>query len=273
MLRFPQPPEPGDFADTVAAAKQHIERLQRSREPKAKDFADRWRKYKPVLLAAQQNKCGYCEQKLATHPADVEHYRPKAMLQELPADRTKWGCERKGAYNVDNRDLDKISSHGYWWLAYTWFNYLAACNRCNSGWKRNLFPVAENPRPALKPGREASETALLLNPFGQEDPADHLEFDRHGLIKAKDKSPHGQATIDTCGLDRASLVDCRLEKAKRAHFLAQQYDLAESIKERETILADFVGMGDESCIHAGMVRAIFKQEIELPWAEVEEWVS
>ncbi len=272
MLRFQQPPEPDGFGKTVASAKAKIEHLRRAdKTPRSKDFENKWGGYKPVLLAAQHMKCGYCEQKLGTHPGDVEHYRPKARLQELPEDKTLWGREAKDAFNVEGRKLKEVSELGYWWLAYTWSNYLAACNRCNSGWKRNLFPV-EGPRMPLEPGRENEEIPLLLSPFGKEDPADHLVFDRLGLIKAKDSSHHGRATIDTCGLDRPSLVDARREKAARAHSLVRDYYGVKTAGERKKILADFVELGNESYIHAGMIRTIFQQEIGLPWAEVAHWV-
>jgi len=140
MLRFQRPPIPDDFEDCVASAREKIEQLAQAGSLKSEDFDDKWGKYKPDFLAAQFNKCGYCEQKLGTSPGDMEHYRPKAALQELPADRALWGQEGKGAkdsFDVKDRKLVNLKGPGYWWLAYTWSNYLAACNRCNSGWKRN----------------------------------------------------------------------------------------------------------------------------------------
>jgi len=265
---------PEGFEESVADAKAKIERLAKEAPPKSGDFDDRWGKYKPVFLAAQHKKCGYCEQKLGTHPGDVEHYRPKAALQELPDDRIQWGQEGQDDFSVRGRKLVDVEGPGYWWLAYSWSNYLAACNRCNSGWKRNLFPVEENPRPLpLEEGQEKTETPLLLNPFEGEDPALHLTFDRQGIVRAKDDSRLGQATIATCGLDRPSLVDARLEKAKRAHQLVQDYYREETISKRTKVLSDFVEMGDEGYVHAGMVRAIFCQEIDLPWDAVATWLK
>ncbi len=291
MLRFQRPPTPDDFEEYVASAREKIEQLAKAAPPKSKDFDAKWGKYKPDFLAALFNKCGYCEQKLGSFFGDIDHYRPKAALQKLPANKKLWGREGKGdknSFDVKDRKLIDLEGPGYWWLAYTWSNYLAACNRCNSGWKKSLFPVAENPRPLpLKKGQEKTETPLLLNPFEKEDPAHHLAFDRQGMIKPKDDSSYGRATIDTCGLDRPSLVDSRLEKAKRAHHLVQKYykvqeeyymvqeDGKKKEKEEKTkkTLRDFIEIGDESYVHAGMVRTIFHQEIGLPWDKVASWAK
>ncbi len=265
MLRFSNAPlQPGGFADQVSDAITGIEAIIKIPSlPKSSDFADKWRNFKSDLLVAQHNKCGYCEQFLGTHPGDVEHFRPKAELQQLPADKNKWGSEGDGDFSVVGRSPAHVSDAGYWWEAYKWENYLAACNRCNSGWKRNLFPTDEVPRQA--PVRNNPENPLLLNPFSGDDPADHLEYDKIGQIKPHKSSKLGEATIATCGLDRASLVQARAEKVTRAFRLVDEYHRAQTNEERHRILADFIEMGSEKFIFAGMVRAIFRQQLQLPW--------
>lgn len=271
MLRFSRAPDrPVDFDNYVDAAKQVIQAIiDNKRFPLSKDFQDKWGHFKDALLKVQHNKCGYCELFLGTHPGDVEHYRPKAELQELPEDEKKWGAEGDGVFNVEGRSPKSISDSGYWWSAYDWENYLAACNRCNSGWKRNLFPIEDAPR-AIPPLEANNETALLLNPFRGEDPADHLEYTDIGQIKALNNSRYGKATIVTCGLDRPSLVQARNEKVTRAFELVNEYFEAKTKEEREKVILQFLKLGKEEFIFAGMVRTIFKQKLNLSWGDWEQ---
>lgn len=71
--------------------------------------SDVWGKSKAQLLKESANKCAYCEAPLKTVAyGDVEHYRPKSI---------------------------------YWWLAYNYENYLAACTLCNQAFKKDNFPL------------------------------------------------------------------------------------------------------------------------------------
>lgn len=273
MIRYSAAPDrPDNFVEHVADAKKAIAEIIRARRvPDSRDFVERWKTFKNVLFAAQHNKCGYCESFLSNQPGDVEHFMPKAELQELPADETGWGKEGDGVFSVEGRRPEKISDIGYWWEAYSWENYLAACNRCNSGWKRNLFPVDETPRTV--PKRRKRETTLLLNPFRGEDPADHLAYNKFGQVKALNGSKYGKATIATCGLDRPSLVQARNEKVTRAYALVEEYSKAQSADVRNRVIKDFLTMGSEQYIFAGMVRAIFKQKLKQSWEEWEKKLS
>jgi hypothetical protein len=270
MLRYSTPPdEPNNFSGHVKTARDKIDEIIRNNTiPASADFDDSWKSFKGALFRSQHQKCGYCELFLGTHPGDVEHYRPKAELQELSDDETSWGEEDKDVFNVVGRRPVKVSDSGYWWAAYSWQNYLAAFNRCNSGWKRNLFPIKEKPRKAPAQGNQ--EIELLLNPFYGEDPADHLEFDKLGQVKALNNSEFGRATILTCGLDRNSLVVARNEKVTRAYELVRNYERAKTTEKRTEVLNDFFKMGLETYEFAGMVRAIFKQKLKLPWQEWKE---
>ena len=69
----------------------------------------RWGRAKKQLLAETRGKCAYCEATTEMVSfGDVEHYRPKST---------------------------------YWWLAYCYDNYLAACEICNRIYKHNHFPI------------------------------------------------------------------------------------------------------------------------------------
>lgn len=86
----------------------------------------------------------------------------------------------------------------------SWDDWLFACERCNTGWKRCLFPVRD---PALPPAKDRAYEPLLLMPYDGPDPAEHLGFDELGAVWGA--SEIGDATIETAGLHRPSLVRLR----------------------------------------------------------------
>ncbi|NJO69696.1 MAG: hypothetical protein HC830_10780 [Bacteroidetes bacterium] len=71
-----------------------------------------WKTSKTQLKKESKGKCAYCEAntQVVAH-GDVEHYRPKSI---------------------------------YWWLAYTYDNYLYACQICNQTYKSDNFPIGGN---------------------------------------------------------------------------------------------------------------------------------
>lgn len=78
--------------------------------------SDYWKKAKVQLKAETEGKCAYCEAnaQVVAH-GDVEHYRPKSV---------------------------------YWWLAYTYDNYLYSCQICNQVYKSDNFPISGYAFPA-----------------------------------------------------------------------------------------------------------------------------
>ena len=75
---------------------------------------------KEVLRAAQHDKCCFCEAKLGhAQFGDVEHFRPKASVQQSSVDPP---------------------TPGYYWLAYAWQNLYLSCEICNRRHKQKLFP-------------------------------------------------------------------------------------------------------------------------------------
>jgi len=76
-------------------------------KPVKLDIKSKWTITKEQLLLETHNKCAYCESDMAAVAfGDVEHYRPKSV---------------------------------YWWLAYVYDNYLAACAICNRRFKGKKF--------------------------------------------------------------------------------------------------------------------------------------
>lgn len=161
---------------------------------------------KVALNALSNGKCAYCEADYdATHPSDVEHYRPKGAI---------------------DTDAGRIKP-GYWWLAAAWDNLLPSCIRCNRQerqllfdgteltlGKANRFPLADEARRASAIGEEADEIALLIDPCC-EDPSDYIRFiDDNGYCLAVEVDPDptsinarkARASIDIYGLNRSGLV-------------------------------------------------------------------
>jgi hypothetical protein len=223
---------------------------------------------------AQHRKCGYCE-RLFTDYGDVEHYRPKSAIFTLKQE----GTEKDDLNNIKGRKYHEppepgTYNSGYWWLAYSWSNYLVACGRCNQNWKNALFPIANGHQDRPVKGSENTEDALLLDPFGSKDPAQHLEFTSVGAIRAHNASPHGEQTIKVCGLWRGSVVASRLEKADKIHRKVNQLlDAFDNNTNPRSILEDIKGLGDERWVHAGMVRITFEQNTGWTWQDLNDWLD
>jgi hypothetical protein len=217
MIHYRRPPAPSGFPS--ADVLQVVQDLRDAVEVAVADgtwpdvsleFPDHWGGHKAVFAAAQHHKCGWCEAEVTNETGAVDHHAPKASVGRL----RRPGVELEDLTNVRGRSTrPPIHRSGYWWRAYDWDNWLYACNRCNSAWKLDLYPIAEEPYPEPREGRAI--TPLLLHPYEGPDPREHLLFDANGAVRARNNSPYGKATIATCGLDRPSLQQAR-EKAAEA---------------------------------------------------------
>ena len=277
MMHFRRPAKPVSFDMDVKIVRARdairgiIERRER---PQPGDFdAERWSVHKSAFAAAQHDKCGFCEAKpLVTGFGDVEHYRPKAEVRDLPGERTKLGMSvPHRATPVGRTRGVPVSDHGYWWLAFTWENWLFACSLCNQTYKGNLWPVRESPRGTHGEHCEQHETPLLLNPFDGPDPVKQLTYNRDGLIAERNESPWGRATIDTCGLDRFELTRERCEIARNVFSKLEALeipDLTPTEADRERILAEIEALGGDSEPHAGMVRSIVEVYLQGDWRDL-----
>lgn len=164
---------------------------------------------KGALVKAQSDKCAFCESKFtAVAYGDVEHYRPKA-----------------GYVSDENGPLRRP---GYYWLAYEWRNLYASCQICNQRFKKNWFPLANEATRARNHLSDiADEAPLLIDPGGDEDPIQHIEFARE-VPRARRGSNRGRATISILGLDRHELNDMRRALYRKLDMLAKALRVLES---------------------------------------------
>jgi hypothetical protein len=299
MLLFKRPPEPPNFATRVAKSKQavqkHIDALLKAggrpdagalaapasaagparpkKKKKADVFQPKWSGFKDAFSKAQYGKCAYCEVSvIGAQHGDVEHYYPKAQVHALHDDPGTWGREKPYLSNVEGRQTKVLCDTGYWWLSYEWSNYLLSCMVCNEYWKGAIFPVEDDPR-KLPPCAEITEVALLLNPFGDVDPAEHVSFNDLGQIYAVNKSLRGSETIRTCGLDRLSLTNIRRDIARETHYLTDRLIDASTAGQLIDAFYSLYLKGVETNHHPGMVRIIVEHRSGLKWPDLVEQLA
>ena len=164
---------------------EKIRRWHESGDQKRAFFDTRiWAMYRPVLRRVFKNKCAYCETPIAavSGSGDVDQFRPKSL---------------------------------YWWLAYELDNLYLACQDCNRRYKRDRFPLEDEEARARGEGGDLSlESPLLIDPCGEEEPNDHLDFKGDGTVAAF--TTKGAATIHILGLDRELLNDARKQAIEEA---------------------------------------------------------
>src|SRR5262249_34505246 len=153
---------------------------------------------------------------------------------------------------------------GYHWLAYDWGNYLLSCSTCNEKWKGNLFPIEGGHVRAPTRKSYACERALLLNPYGDVDPGEHLEFHKIGLVTPKGDSEIGGETIRTCHLTRETLRSTRERFAKHAwpwitRVLKELRSTPHNKRRLRRAIGHLLALGRAREPHAGMVRILWAQ--------------
>jgi uncharacterized protein (TIGR02646 family) len=168
--------------------------------------AYKFRAYKEADVGAALNllfrgKCAYCESFYAgTQPTDIEHFRPKAGVEECPG------------------------HPGYWWLAMSWENLLPSCIDCNRrrtqvvlshamtikdaevafanaagllAGKENSFPTRDDFWASPEDDPTIVEQTLLIDPT-QSDPDMHISWELGKdlpIAIPADASPEGTASI------------------------------------------------------------------------------
>ncbi len=194
---------------------------------------------KDQLKTDQHGKCAYCERYFNGDYGAVEHFRPKAAYQQGP-----------GA---------PICKPGYYWLAYDWQNLLYSCSECNTGCKRNLFPLADDAQRNIASEDIDKEQPMLLNP-AKDEIGDFIEFHRH-MIVAKNSAPSKDKAEKTIGLlrlnDRRDLVARRKGVWETYQTLCKIREIAElrgDEDEVEGIESIIAGMQSEESEFTGMFK-------------------
>jgi len=248
-------PPPRSLADEAGAGRRELDavRVHMAGEPenrKTFDFkAYKGDDVKAALERLFHGKCAYCESAYAvTAPVDVEHFRPKAAVEDAPG------------------------HPGYWWLAMAWDNLLPSCIDCNrrrkqvtpthsaslselqatsvaSTGKKDAFPILPSGRRASAEGGDlTAEEALLLDPT-RDEPRAHLRFHLDpvkplGLVLPRETagqtpalpaigpaaavaaaaaasgvSQRGAVSIQVYGLNRLGLVQERTRVLRHLEFL------------------------------------------------------
>ena len=181
MIRVTKPACPAYLARVAPAATKALVAARASgRSAKADPDKYGHKNVRDALSAAQHGKCCYCEVWIPKPYAHghVEHYRPKGTCRQ---------------------DRSSASMDGYYWLAYTWTNLYLSCSHCNSSYKSDLFPLADETKRAKGPSSDlADEQPLLLDPGGVDDPEDHIGF--HDEVPVG-RSEKGRTTVQAIGLD------------------------------------------------------------------------
>jgi hypothetical protein len=109
-----------------------------------------------------------------------------------------------------------------------------------------------------------SERALLLNPYDDIDPADHLEFNRIGQVTHRNNSVLGWETIRTCHLGRETLRYSRWLVAKLAWSLITRVlkELGRPVLDERRLrraLLPLLNLGVPGKPHSGMVKILWAQ--------------
>jgi len=220
-----------------------------------------WKTAKSQLKKESNGKCAYCESntEVVAH-GDVEHYRPKST---------------------------------YWWLAYTYDNYLYACQICNQTYKSDNFPIegtllkepnilsnttdntiellAGNISPdpidtkkfyTLRSyiNKHKKEKALLLNPYF-DNPSEYFSYEADDtteevkIIAAKPEFiAHVKAAEDFYGLNRIELKNIRYSIFTKFRAFKLAYKAINDVNIKKEIKKQIEDMISNKYLFAGMNR-------------------
>jgi hypothetical protein len=220
-----------------------------------------WKAAKTQLKKESFGKCAYCEAStdVVAH-GDVEHYRPKSI---------------------------------YWWLAYTYDNYLYACQICNQNYKSDNFPIGNiiypetaialtstdlmieelagniSPDPidinlnyTLQQYLDAHilESAFLLNPYF-DNPAIYFAYEADDITKEVRVVPtkpkyakYVKAAEDYYGINRIELKNLRYSTFTKFRAFKRAYNVLTDIIVKQDVEEQINDMLSDKYFFAGMNR-------------------
>lgn len=239
MIRVTKPACPAYLTRVAAATTKQLVASHASGKP-AKADAGKYghKQVRDPLSAAQHGKCCYCEVRIPKPYAHehVEHFRPKGSCRQ---------------------DRSSAPIKGYYWLAYDWANLYLSCFHCNSTYKSDLFPLADEARRAKGPGGSlAGEQPLLLDPGGADDPEDHIAFHDEMPFGLSEK---GRTTVQTIGLGCTERGD-RLEHLNRLRRLHDEI----------TIFRNLSGPGKHALIRDRLAELLVAKRPDQPYSSLSK---
>ncbi|MCW3095947.1 MAG: hypothetical protein JWL77_1565 [Chthonomonadaceae bacterium] len=151
------------------------------RKQRYEEASSLWSEVKAAYMRLQGgSKCAYCERKLEAvefgkGEQAVDHFRPKRSVKAWP-----------GAAGLARQGIPFAAApppgQGYYLLPYHPFNYVAACNPCNSLLKKDYFPIAGIYQlDADEPAHLQNEQPYLLYPIGDFDSAPETIIEFYGI--------------------------------------------------------------------------------------------
>ena len=171
---------------------------------KYKEKSPIWSEVKPVFMEVQGDaKCCFCERQfergnLGRYELDIEHYRPKGNVKE-------WKCPPDLVQAGVSMTAPPGSGKGYYLLAYHLLNYAVACKACNSGLKKDCFPIAGKYNlDGDDPAKLTGEEPWLLYPLGHLDVDPEAIITFHGIFP---QSTSGDRTLRLRGLVTIAFFD------------------------------------------------------------------
>ena len=218
-----------------------------------------WGEIKAVFMELQgDGKCCFCERKFVgsyrQYELDLEHFRPKRRVR-------KWKPTRNPVAKGVSLTDPPVKNSGYYLLSYHLLNYAAACKPCNSGLKKDYFPISgQYDFGGTDPGKMKAEQPWLLYPIGQLDidPEDVISFD--GILpQSRHANPvlklRGLVTIEFFKLDDVfARKDLMLERARTLYLL--HHWLVKATDGGDPVAAAHVGrMVDPRATHANCARS------------------
>lgn len=144
-------------------------------------------------------------------------------------------CEDSAPTHIDHFEPIKRSPLG----AFTWANYLLACSRCNSNYKRDEYPL------------DAAGNVLLVNPV-TEDPLLHLNYSAD-IGEFGWRTEKGRRTIEVFGLNDGDLPQGRVDAWVTICALIPRY--ADACDSGDTAEADAL-LRSISDVSFGMVLSV-----------------
>lgn len=269
--------------DTVKAQAAIEALLANNEELNSKHFEPEWGEdnWVEAISVAQDWLCVWCtvDVRKGGDTGDIDHVRPRT---EVTRDILEVGTEVGTGGRVRGRRLfpRQPLRPGYHWRAYDPNNLALCCKRCNTGWKRTLWPVRPRPDPPAwrAPDPNVEEYELILDPFVEGfDPLSHFQFGPQGAMIPRGGDERADATMATVRLDRQFLCDARAIEYNAlegyAHSILRAVNGTTPDAQRDKILKIVADRCAWSSPHAAFYRVALKRTLTndgVMWSKLQK---